>query len=79
MRTDFFLYHGAWIHYRIFGDSKTGYSAKADVSLLKSYPASYVPIDLKVRCATEEEAEVAMIEFCKKFIKENGLVVAEEK
>ena len=77
MRTDFFLYEDAWIYYRIFGDNEKGYSARADVSLLKSYPASYVPIDLKVRCTTEEEAEVAIIEFCKKFIKEKILTATE--
>jgi hypothetical protein len=77
MRTDFFLHKGAWVHYLVFGNSERGYKAKADVSLLKSYPAEYVPIRLENLYATLEEAEGAIIDFCKRFIEENRITETE--
>lgn len=79
MRTDFFVHRGVWVHYLVFGNFERGYSAKADVSLLKSYPASYVPIRLEKLYATAEEAEGAIIDFCKEFIEANEPAVAEEE
>lgn len=73
MCTDFFLHQGAWVQYLVFGNSERGYTAKADVSFLKSFPASYVPIRLEKLYATLEEAEGAVIDFCKRFIEENRI------
>lgn len=78
MRTDFFLHCGAWVHYLVFGNAERGYSAKADVSFLKSFPASYVPIRLERTYARAEEAEAAIIDFCKEFINEHVVLVTEE-
>ena len=78
MRTDFFLHHGVWVEYLVFGNSERGYKAKADVSFLKSYPAEYIPIRLKRIYFSEEEAEGAIIDFCKHFIEENTIVLREE-
>jgi hypothetical protein len=71
VRTDFFLHRNCWVHYCIFGNSERGYSAKADVSLLKKFPASYVPIRLERVYFRAEEAEAAIIDFCKEFIEES--------
>lgn len=79
MRTDFFLHCGAWVEYLVFGNSKRGYKAKANVSLLKSYPAEYVPIRLEKLYATLEEAEEAIIDFCKAFIEESLIEMVEEE
>ena len=79
MRTDFFLHCGAWVEYLVFGNSERGYKAKANVSLLKSYPAEYVPIRLEQLYATLEEAEGAIIDFCKRFIEESLIEMIEEE
>jgi len=79
VRTDFFLHKGCWVHYGVFGDSERGYSAKADVSLLKHYPAEYVPIRLERIYFSEAEAEGAIIDFCKAFIEESLLEKIEEE
>ena len=78
MRTDFFLHKGAWVHYLVFGNRERGYSAKADVSFLENWPVSYLPIRLERLYASVEEAEAAVIDFCKRFIEENGVAVTEE-
>lgn len=79
MRTDFFLHCGAWVHYLIFGNSERGYSAKADVSFLRAFPAEYIPIRLERIYFNEAEAEAAIIDFCKHFIEENKITVTEEE
>lgn len=71
MRTDFFLYRGAWVHYLVFGDGGHGYKAKADVSLPKKHPNACVPIRLEKFYVTSAEAEGAIIDFCREFIEAN--------
>lgn len=76
MRTDFFLHHGAWVQYLVFGNTERGYSAKADVSFLQAFPVEYIPIRLeKIYC---NKAEAAIIDFCKRFIEENKITLIEE-
>lgn len=48
-----------------------GYTAKADVSLLKEHPNSSVPIRLEKFYMTPEEAEGAIIDFCREFVEKN--------
>ena len=79
MRTDFFLHQGAWVQYLVFGNSERGYTAKADVSLLKCYPAEYIPIRLERIYFSEAEAEGAIIDFCKAFIEESLIEMVEEE
>lgn len=79
MRTDFFLHKGAWVHYAVFGDSERGFRARADVSFLKKFPASYVSVPLERTYARAEEAEAAIIDFCKDFIEESLLEDVLEK
>ena len=79
MRTDFFLHKSAWVHYAVFGNFERGYSAKADVSFLKKFPASYVSVPLERAYARAEEAEAAIIDFCKAFIEESLLEGVLEK
>ena len=73
VRTDFFLHKSCWVHYGVFGDNERGFSAKADVSLLKKFPASYLPLRLERVYPRAEEAEAAIIDFCKEFIEESLL------
>ena len=73
MRTDFFLHNGCWVHYGVFGDAEHGYSAKADLSFLKKFPVSYLPLRLERVYFSFEEAEAAVIDFCKEFIDETLL------
>ena len=79
MCTDFFLHQGAWVQYLVFGNSERGYTAKADVSLLKRYPAEYIPIRLERIYFSEAEAEGAIIDFCKAFIEESLIEMVEEE
>ncbi len=78
MRADFFLHHNALVRYLISGDSERGYKAKADMTFRKSWPAQYVPVCLEKIYLSEEEAEGAIIDFCKRFIEENKITVTEE-
>lgn len=55
-----------------------GYTAKADVSLLKEHPNSYVPIRLEKFYMPSEEAEGAIIDFCREFVEENMEDLIEE-
>ncbi len=59
MRTDFFLHKSAWVHYAVFGDFERGFRARADVSFLKKFPASYVSVPLESTYSRAEEAEAA--------------------
>jgi hypothetical protein len=79
VRADFFLHHNALVRYLISGDSERGYKAKADMTFRKSWPAQYVPICLEKIYPSEEEAEGAIIDFCKRFIEENKITVTEEE
>lgn len=79
MRTDFFLHQGVWVHYLVFGNTEQGYSAKADISLLKTYPAEYAPIRLERVYFSEAEAEAAIIDFCKALIEETQIEAIEKE
>jgi hypothetical protein len=78
MRADFFLHNNALVRYIISRDSERGYKARAEMTFRKSWPAQYVPVLLEKIYPSEEEAEGAIIDFCKRFIEENKITVTEE-
>jgi len=79
VRADFFLHQNALVRYLVSGNAEHGYKAKADVTFRKSWPAQYIPVCLEKVYPFEEEAEGAIIDFCKRFIEENKVTVTEEE